>query len=290
MSAVKDSYENLIAKRKRRRELEGDVTKLKQDTFGEVTAEEDIATRFFNQLATSTDLIKDTEKVLQEKKSLLEDIKKEEEAAKEAFLRSLTTMKFPLKLGPEGIEKKDNTIAFLFSEELNEDLLEEIRENLEPDCLSSPKVAIQVDRIVAKGFNDVSEAMKDVMKHVETKIWKAASGILEVDKYVSTLKTRDEKIQRMLYVLLEASKPLSKREIEKSAELQPGDLRGVLYVVLKRDAYLREVGRSQYCLTEIGKRIVQKYKEVYGSPFRKETESPRTLKNFVEPKKGGNQN
>jgi predicted transcriptional regulator len=287
MSQVKENYEKLLAARKRVGELEQEVTKLKQDTFGEVTAEEDIAKKFFNELAISTQQIKDTEKELQEKKNLLEQAKKEEKEIMDAFLKSLTTMRLPLKLGPEGIEKKDDTIIFHFSEELNEGLLDEIRKNLEPDCFSSSKVEIQGDKIIAKGLEDVSEAMKEVMNHVETKIWKAAGGILEVDKYVSDLKTRDEKIQKMLYVLSEAgSKALTKKEMETRANLQPGDLRGVLYVVLKRDPYLREGEKGHYYLTEIGKRIMQRYKEMYRSPFSKETESSKTLKNFIEPKRG----
>jgi len=187
------------------------------------------------------------------------------------------------------LKKKNNTVVFLFSEEVDKDLLEEIRKNLEPDCLTSAKVQIQGDRIIAKGFDDVSEAMKEVINHVETKIWKAASGALEVDKYVLELKTRDEKIQKMLYVLWESGgKPLTKKEMEIRSKLQSGDLRGVLYVVLKRDPYyLREGEKGQYYLTEVGKRIMQRYKETYGSPISKEAESSKTLKNFTAQEQGG---
>lgn len=287
MSQVKENYGKLTAARNKVAQLEQEVTKLKQDAFGEVTAEEDIAKKFFNQLAISTDQMKGTEKELQEKKNLLKQAKKDEKDAADAFLKSLTTMRFPLKLGPEGIEKKNNTIVFLFSEELDNDLLEEIRKNLEPDCFASVHVQIQGDRIIAKGFDDVSAAMKEVMNHVETKIWKAASGTLEVDKYVSELKTRDEKIQKMLSVLWESGgKPLTKKEMETKAKLQRGDLRGVLYVVLKRDPYLREGEKGQYYLTEVGKRIMQRYKERYGSPLGKEAESMRTLKNFAAQEQG----
>jgi hypothetical protein len=282
---VKENYGKLVDARKKTAQLEEEVTKLKQDAFGEVTAEEDIAKKFFSQLAVSTDQMKDTERELQEKKNLLEQAKKEEKETMDAFLKSLTTMRFPLKMGSEGIERKDNTIIFLFSEELDKDLLEEIHKNLEPDCFTSTKVQIQGDKIIAKGFDDVSEAMKEVMSHVETKIWKASSGILEVDKYVSELKTRDEKIQKMLYVLWEAGgKPLTKKEMETRAKLQTGDLRGVLYVVLKRDPYLREGEKGQYYITEVGKRVMQRYKEKYGSPFYKEAESSKTLKNFIPQK------
>lgn len=286
MSKVKENCEKLLTARKKVKEFEEEVTKLKQDTFGEVTAEEDIAKKFFSELAISTDQIKDTEKELQEKKNLLERAKKEEKETMEAFLKSLTTMKFPLKLGPESVEKKGNDIIFNFGEELDKDLLNEIRANLGRDCFTSSKVEIQGDKIIAKGFGNVSKAMKEVMNHVETKIWKVAGGILEVDKYVLKLKTRDEKIQKMLYVLLEAAdKPLTKKEMEAQANLQPGGLRGVLYVVLKRDPYLREAGKGQYYLTEIGKRIMQRYKEKYGSPLYKEIVDSKTLVNFSKPKK-----
>ena len=287
MSQVKENYGKLIAARNKVGQLEQEVTKLKQDAFGEVTAKEDIAKKFFNQLAISTDQMKNTEKELQEKKNLLEQAKKEEKEATDMFLKSLTTMRFPLKLGSEGIEKKNNTVVFLFSEEVDKDLLEEIRKNLEPDCFTSAKVQIQGDRIIAKGFDDVSEAMKEVINHVETKIWKAASGALEVDKYVLELKTRDEKIQKMLYVLWESGgKPLTKKEMEIRSKVQSGDLRGVLYVVLKRDPYLREGEKGQYYLTEVGKRIMQRYKEKYGSPIGKEAEISKTLKNFTAQEQG----
>ena len=285
MSQVKENYEKLLTARKKVTELEGEVTKLKRDTFGEVTAEEDVAKKFFSELAISVDQIKGTEKELQEKKSLLEQAKKEEKETTDAFLKSLTTMRFPLKLGPEGIEKQGDNIIFNFSEELHKGLLDEIRKSLEPDCFSSSKVEIQGDKIIAKGFEDVSDAMKEVLSHIETKIWKVAGGILEVDKYVLKLKTRNEKIKKMLYVLLEAGKPITKKEMEAHAGLQPGDLRGVLYVVLKRDPYIREGEKGQYYLSEIGKRIMQRYKEKYGSPIYKEIESSKTLKNFIKPKK-----
>jgi predicted transcriptional regulator len=197
-------------------------------------------------------------------------------------------MRFPLKLGPEGIEKKENTVTFLFDEALDKGLFEEIRRSLGPDSLASGKVQIQEDRIIAKGFGDVSEAMEEVYSHVESKIWKAAGEMLGVESSIAELRTRDNKIQKMLYVLFEAEgKSLSKREMETRAKLKPGDLRGVLYVVLKRDPYIREAEKGQYCLTEVGKRIMQRYKEKYGSPFEKEAENSKTLKNFVDQKQGG---
>jgi predicted transcriptional regulator len=287
MSQVKENYGKLVNIRTKVSQLKEEVANLKQEVFGEATAEEDIAKKFFSQIAISTDQIKDTEKELQEKKTFLEQAKKEEKDALEMFLKSLTTMRFPLKLGPEGIEKKDNTITFLFSEELDKDLFEEIRRNLGKDCLTSSKIQIQEGKIIAKGFNDVSEAMKEVISHVESKIWKAASEMLGVESSISELRTRDEKIQKMLYVLYEAEgKSLSKKEMETRAKLKPGDLRGVLYIVLKRDPYIREAENGQYCLTEVGKRIMQRYKEKYGSPFDKEAESSKTLKNFVAQKQG----
>jgi predicted transcriptional regulator len=282
----------LLDARKKVEELEQEVSRLKQATFGEVTAEEDIAKKFFSELALSSEQVKSSEKELQEKKSLLDQAQKSKKEAMDSFLKSLTTMRFPLKLGSEGIEKKGNTVIFYFGEELDKGLLDEIRNNLESDCFSSSKVEIHGDKIIAKGFDDVSEAMKEVMSHVETKIWKVAGGILEVDKYVLELRTRDEKIQKMLYVLSEAGKPLTKKEMEALANLQPGDLRGVLYIVLKRDPYLREGERGQYYLTEIGKRIMQRYKEKYPSPIHEETETipkeaenSKTLRNFIELKK-----
>jgi len=184
MSQVKENYGKLVDVRKKVSQLEEEIAKLKQEVFGEVTAEEDIAKKFFSQIAISTDQIKDTEKELQEKKSLIEQAKKEEKDAMDAFLKSLTTMRFPLKLGPESIEKKDDTITFLFSEELDKDLLKEIRENLGEDCFTSTKIQIQEGKIMTKGFDDVSEAMKEVINHVESKIWKAASDMLGVESSI----------------------------------------------------------------------------------------------------------
>jgi predicted transcriptional regulator len=93
----------------------------------------------------------------------------------------------------------------------------------------------------------------------------------------------------MLYILWESEgKPLTKKEMETKAKLQSGDLRGVLYVVLKRDPYLlREGEKGQYYLTEVGKRIMQRYKERYGTPFGKEAESLKTLKNFTAQEQKG---
>lgn len=283
MSQLQETYGQLVSLRERVAELREEVVKLREAAFGEVSAEEDIAKKFFSELALSTDQIRNTERDLHEKKNLLRESEKRLKEVEEAFLKILTRLKFPLKLGSEGIEKNDNEIIFHFDEEIEKGILDEIRAYLGDESLCCNKVEIQTDKIVARNVENVSDAMKEVMSHVESKIWKAATGILEVDKYVVELKNRDEKIQKMLYTLLESGdKPLSKKEMEAKSNLEPGALRGVLYFVLKRDPYMKEVEKGRFLLTEIGKRVMQRYHEKYGSPIRKEKVSTKTLVNYDE--------
>ena len=283
MLKLKEAYQNLISLKKKKEEVAVEIEKLQESTFGEVSTEEDIARKFFSELALSTDQIKNTERDLQEKRHLLQDYEKQFKEAEDAFLRILTELKFPLKLGSEGIEKNNGEIIFHFDQEIDRELLDEIREYLGDNCLSSNDVEIQTDKILTRNIESISDAMKRVMNHVETRIWKAVTNILEVDKYVAELKKRDEKIQKMLYTLFEAeNKPLSKKEMETKSNLKPGDLRGVLYVVLKRDPYIKEVEKGKYSLTEIGKRVMKKYHKKHGSPISKERISTKTLANYGE--------
>lgn len=277
-----EEYEQLKLTRNKINELEKEVAELRKATFGEVSVEEDVARRFFNEIAISAEEVRSKEEELNKKNQELKELKVQLKKADENFLKALTGLKFPLKFGSEGINKQNNEISFLYNVEISKEKLEEICRKLGDDSLSSDDVEIQTDRIVVKNVSSVSEAMEKVMGHIEKKIWKAATGILGIDKDVKTLRNREEKIQKMLYALFEAGdKPLSKKEMEMRAGLELGDLRGVLYVVLDRDPYIKKVSKGLYKLTEVGKKVMEKYKEKYGSPIAKEEEETgKTLENF----------
>lgn len=281
MSQFLDEYEQLKLIRDKIAECEKEVAELREATFGAMSVEEEVARRFFNEIAISTEEIRSKEEELSRKSQELKELQVQLKKAEENFLKALTRLKFPLKLGSEGINKQDNEVAFLYNMEIPKEKLQEIRRKLGDDSLASNDVEIQTDKIVVKNVSSVSEAMEKVMNHIEKKIWKAATGILEIDKDVKKLKSREEKIQRMLYVLFEAGdKPLSKKEIEIRAGLKPGDLRGVLYLVLDRDPYIKKVSKGLYKLTEVGKKVMAKYKEMYGSPITKEEKTGKTLENY----------
>lgn len=280
MSQLIKSYEQLTDAEKEKIELEKEVADLKRKTYGTASTKEDIARRFFAELAESSEGIEDANKELQDKIKASKKADEKLKNAKQNFLRTLTQMRFPFKLGEKVIEKRENDIIFNFEEEIKREVLEKIAEFLGLESLKNESVIIGSSDITAKNFLDASKAMEAVMSHVENKIRKNASTHLEIDKYVTELRNRDDKIQKMLYVLFETDKALSKKELEMGSKLEKGALRGVLYVVLKRDPYLRKVGSSKYELTEIGKRVVSEYVRKYGSPLEKDEEHKSSLSNF----------
>lgn len=283
MSQLREKYEQLISIEKEVERLKKEVADLKRATFGEVSAEEDVAKRFFSELAESSEEIRNAEKEFQEKQDSLEKLMEELKNAEQDFLRTLTDVKFPLKIGAEGIEVREKEVIFHFDTEIEKAILDKIVRFLGPESLSSGNVEIQTSGIVVRDSQQVTDAMKAVMSHVENKIRKAAMKMLEVDKYVTELRSRDHKIQRMLYVLFEAGdKALSKKEIEIKSNLEKGALRGVLYVVLNRDQYLKKVETGKYTLTEIGKRVMQRYVQRYGSPIEERKGTTKTLPNYQD--------
>jgi len=287
MLKLKEIYQKLVEIRQKKKSLQEEIENLKRKAFGEVSDEENIAKRFFSELAISSDEVEGVERELQEKKRLLNDAEREEKEVRDAFLKALTTLKFPLKVGSEGIERSGNKIIFHFDQTIEKGIFDEISSCIGKDWLSSENVEIHCDKIVAKNFEKVTDAMAAVLDHVENKIWKAASGMLKIEELVIKLRSRDEKIQKMLYVLYKADKPLTKIEIERKANLQPGDLRGVLYLVLRRDPYLlKKVGKGQFSLTEFGKKVMERYDQTYGSPLVEEKkDTVKSLINFT--KSGG---
>jgi len=174
--------------------------------------------------------------------------------------------------------------AFLFDKEINNGVLQEVEKLLGID-LSSGNISILSNQIEVKEVTSLQEAMKQVIEQVG-KIRKAAMNQLKIDDYVKELRTRDEKIQMMLYVLYEAGKPLSRKDMETRAGLEPASLRGVLYVVAKRDPYLKKLDRGKFELTPLGRNVMEKYKKKYSSPSPKEDDSldksEKTLQNYAD--------
>lgn len=190
-------------------------------------------------------------------------------------------MKFPLKTGSEGIQKRNGEVVFLFDREIENAVLREVEKLLGID-LSTDRIKILSNQIEVKDVTSIPDGMKLTIEKVE-KIRKAAMNQLKIDDYVKELKTRDEKIQMMLYVLYEAEKPLSRREMETKAGLEPASLRGVLYYVEKSDPYLKKLERGKFELTPLGKNVMEKYKEKYSSPLLKKDdllEQKKTLENY----------
>lgn len=280
---LKETYEQLVSIEKRVEELKKEVDALRRKTFGEVSTKEDVAKRFFSELAESYEEIKSADKELQEKQSSLEKSEEELKNIQQNFLRTLTEVRFPLKLGAEGIEVKENEVVFHFETEVEKAILDKIAEFLGPESLSFENVEIQTSAIIVQNCKHITDAMEAVMPHVENKIRNAATTMLEVDKYVTELRGRDEKIQKMLYVLFKAGdKALSKKEMEIKSNLEKGALRGVLYVVLNRDQYLKKTENGKYTLTEIGKRVIQRYIQRYGSPIEERKSAIEPLSNYQD--------
>lgn len=268
MSQLKTSYEQLIQAEQNVEAVKNEVNELRRVAFGAVSAKEDVAKKFFSELAESSEEIIHADKEYQEKKDTLDILEKELEDAKQNFLRTLTEIRFPFKFGAEGIETNENETIFHYDTGIDESILNRMADIIGSESLSSENIEIRTDGIVVKNSQTVTEAMEIVLQHVEARIRKASTQMLEVDKYVTELKNRDYKIQRMLYALFEADDEiLSRKDMEIKSKLEKGELRGVLYAVLDRDPYVRKVGTGRFTLTEIGRRVMQRYAQMYGSPI-----------------------
>jgi len=271
LSQLRAKYEQLISIEKEYEKKKKEVAELKRATFGEISDKEDLARKFYSELAESHEEIKTAERKVQEEQALLEKLEEDLKKAEQDFLTVLSKIRFPLRIGAEGIEVREKEIVFLFDSAIDEGILNKISEFLGSEAISSKKVEIRTNGIAVKGCQEVTEAMEAVLNHVESRIRKAATNMLKTDSYVTELRNRDYKIQRMLYVLYKAGdKPLSRKDIEVRSKLKKGDLRGVLYVVLNRDPYLKKVEKGKYVLTDIGKRVMKRFIEKYGSPIEEE--------------------
>lgn len=287
MKQVVEIIKQIIQKEGELKNLENETVQLRSAVFGSESVDRDLATTFYREIAETSSGLERQKETLQETEKSLKDRKNELNELKKNAYNKLTNVKFPLKTGSEGIQKSNGDIVFLFDREIEDEVLREIEKLLGIE-LSSGKVNISSNQIEVKDATSIKNAMKLTIEQVE-KIRKAAMNQLKTDDYVKELNTRDQKIQMMLYVLYEAGKPLTRKDMETKAGLEPTSLRGVLYVVEKRDPYLKKLDRGTFELTPLGKNVMEKYKAKYGSPLLKKDEisieEKKTLVNYAsEPK------
>lgn len=287
MKQVVEIIKQIIQKEGELKNLENETVQLRSAVFGSESVDRDLATTFYREIAETSSGLESQKETLQETEKSLKDQKNELNELKKNAYNKLTNVKFPLKTGSEGIQKSNGDIVFLFDREIEDEVLREIEKLLGIE-LSSGKVNISSNQIEVKDATSIKDAMKLTIEQVE-KIRKAAMNQLKTDDYVKELNTRDQKIQMMLYVLYEAGKPLTRKDMETKAGLEPASLRGVLYVVEKRDPYLKKLDRGTFELTPLGKNVMENYKEKYGSPLLKKEENSieekKTLANYAsEPK------
>lgn len=287
MKQVVEIIKQIIQKEGELKNLENETVQLRSAVFGSESVDRDLATTFYREIAETSSGLESQKETLQETEKSLKDQKNELNELKKNAYNKLTNVKFPLKTGSEGIQKSNGDIVFLFDREIEDEVLREIEKLLGIE-LSSGKVNISSNQIEVKDATSIKDAMKLTIEQVE-KIRKAAMNQLKTDDYVKELNTRDQKIQMMLYVLYEAGKPLTRKDMETKAGLEPASLRGVLYVVEKRDPYLKKLDRGTFELTPLGKNVMEKYKEKYGSPLLKKDEisieEKKTIANYAsEPK------
>lgn len=273
MSQLRDAYEHLVSAENAYEIKKRKVAELERATFGEISRNKDLARRFFTELAESPEEVRTANKKVQEEKASLKKLEEDFQNAQQNFLTTLGEIRFPLKMGAEGIEARENEIVFRFDSEIDKDILDKISKYLGPESISSKDVEVKTDGIVVRDYQEVTDAMEKVLTHVEIKIRKAAANMLKLDSYVVQLHNRDYKIQRMLYVLYEADMPLRRRDMEIRSKLESGDLRGVLYLVRDRDPYLKQLDGGEFTLSDIGKRVMERYVEKYGSPMEEEEET-----------------
>lgn len=283
MKQVAEIIKQIIQTESEIKKLQSEAVQLRSAAFGSESVDENLATKFYreigetsSELETQKETLQQTEKSLEERKAKLDDLKKD-------AYKKLADVKFPLKTGSEGIQMKNGTVTFLFDREIDNGVLQKVEKLLGIE-LSSGNINILSNQIELKEVTSLPEAMKQVIEQVE-RMRKAAMNQLKIDDYVKELRTRDEKIQMMLYVLYEAGKPLSRKDMETKAGLEPASLRGVLYVVEKRDPYLKKLDRGKFELTPLGRNVMEKYKKKYGSPSLKEDDSlaktEKTLQNYT---------
>jgi hypothetical protein len=281
MKQVEEFIKQIIDLTDEIKKLENEIIQKRSEVYGSESVDENLAATFYREIAETAPGLEKQKEALKESEKSLEELKRKLEEIKKNTYKALTNVKFPLKTGSEGIEKKNGDIVFHFDREIENAVLNEVEELLGIN-LSSDKVKILSNRIEVKSVDSIPDAMKQTLDQVE-RIRKAAMNQLKIDDYVKELKGRDEKIQKMLYVMYEAGKPLTRKEMEMMAGLEPASLRGVLYLVEKRDPYLRKLERGKFELTPLGKNVMKKYQEKYGSPMEiKEASLPsgRTLENY----------
>lgn len=282
MKQVEEVVKQLLEISGKIRNLENEVTQMRSSVYGSESVDEDLASKFYREIAETASELEKQKQILQDTgKSLNEDKAKLDELKKNAY-NKLTNVKFPLRTGSEGIETKNGDVIFLFDRDIDSEVLQEV-EKLLGISLSSDRVKILGDRIELKDVASIPDAMRLIMAQVE-KIRKAAMNQLKIDDYVKELRGRDGKIQKMLYVLYEARKPLNRKDMETKAGLEPASLRGVLYYVQKSDPYLKKLDRGKFELTPLGKNVMEKYEQKYGSPLLKKDEiidKEKTLTNYA---------
>lgn len=289
MKQVEGVIKQILAKESQKNDLEKKISQLRGAIFGSESVDENLATKFYKEIAEQASELEKQKEILQTTDSSLKDCNTELDELKNQVLNKLTDVRFPLKTGSEGIQSKNNDTVFLFDREIENQILQKVEE-LVGIPLSSEKVEVFPNRIEVKAVSSIPDAMKLIIEQVD-KIRKAAMNQLKTDDYVNELKGRDEKIQIMLYVLYDAGKPLQRKDMEIRAGLEPASLRGVLYVVEKRDPYLKKLGRGEFELTPLGKNVLKKYVGKYGSPLLKKhevIEKEKTLENYTHASNTGN--
>lgn len=252
-SKYRELEEEILAK-------EDELRELQAGTFGTDSEDAEERAREFFSDASRNGGSAGTER-LDEVRKEKSELESERKTIRENLLEEIVDLQLPFE---ETIEPRDEMVAFPFSEPIPEEVIEAIGEILNEDVRSG-EVALTQDALIVES-DDVENAIGRAESFIESLRAKAGTKV-DIDEYLDDLRERDEKVRLTLYILREADRPLTKKEIESRMGVETGTLRGQLYYVLEHDPYLKKTDK-EFSLKETGREVIDGYIEKYGAPER----------------------
>lgn len=256
---IEEKSRFIVEKHREAEQKQNRIEEIQTKMFGQGSEEtEQKAREFFSNVGQVEEGGSKTEEI-DELRDELQDIEQSIETTREELQELLVNVQFPLN---ETIDVRDNKIAFPYSEEIPQQVIDAIEMVLNEE-LDNDSVTIDTDEIRVKTA-DVDEAMDRVMDRTRS-LRSKANMMVDVDQYVDDIHDRDEKLAKALYVLYQSGEPLSKKELEERIGMEPGALRGMLYYVLDNDPYL-EKSEKKFSLSDTGDRVMEAYVDRHDPP------------------------
>lgn len=244
---------------RKREKIQERIEQLQTEMFGEGSEETERKARaFFSDVGQGQEGESRTEEI-DELRDEHAETEQALEAAREELQELLVNVQFPLN---ETIDVRDEEVAFPYSEEVPQEVLDAIELVLNEE-LDQDGVTFDTDEIRVE-TTDVDEAMDLVMGRTED-LRERANTMVDVDQYVEDIRDRDEKLAKVLYVLYWSGEEFSKKELEERIGVESGALRGQLYYVLDNDPYL-EKNEQKFSLSDTGRRVMEEYVDRYDPP------------------------